>query len=111
MKKIAPLASKAEAAQARCQSKNVLATSRQKAKAAEEAAFGSEELIKHKGHTLTDGTKGNPHFQTDGKYGHTFWVGAAAIVGSLLDPFDAISGELASDGSDMLLPGGVPAIR
>jgi len=45
---------------------------------------------------LPDGTKGRPHYQTPDKLGHTFWS-ILAIIGNLIDPFDAISGELASD--------------
>lgn len=49
--------------------------------------------MRHQGHNLPGGSTGRPHFQTDGKYGHTFW-GSAVGLFSLLDPFDAISGEL-----------------
>lgn len=104
MKKISSLGSKSSAVQARQQGQNVLATSRQQAKAIENAAHGGQDLMRHKGHNLPDGSTGRPHFQTEGKYGHTFWGAAIGLLGSLLDPFDAISGELSSD--DMLYPDG-----
>lgn len=104
MQKIASLGSKSAAVQARRQGENVLAASRQQAKAIENAAFGGQDLLRHKGHDLPDGNIGRPHFQTEGQYGHTFWGAAIGVIGGLLDPFDAISGELASD--DMLYPDG-----
>ncbi len=95
-KKSASLASKKAAVLARRQGKNVLAKSRQEAKAIERAAHGGQDLMRHQGHDLPGGGTGRPHFQTGGKYGHTFWGTAVGLVGSLLDPFDAISGELAN---------------
>ena len=90
--------SKADAQRARKQGENVLATSRQKAGEIERGANNGNGLLKHKGHDLRSGGKGEPHYQTDGKYGHTFWGSAAGILGGLvedmLDPFGAISGEL-----------------
>jgi hypothetical protein len=101
-KKISKLGSSAAARLARRQGKNVLAPSRQAAKAIERGAFdGAEDVLRHKGHDLVDGAKGLPHYQTPGKYGHTFWGGVLGIVGSLLDPFDAISGELGDPEADM----------
>ena len=91
--KVAPLFSKAAAVEARKHGENVLAESRQLAKAIERANAGGQDILRHKGHTLPDGSQGMPHYQTPKKPGHTFW-GILGLLGSLLDPFDAISGEL-----------------
>lgn len=100
--KISSLGSTTAARLARRQGQNVLAPDRQAAKAIERGAFGgAEDVLRHKGHDLADGGKGMPHFQTPGKYGHTFWGGVLGFFGSLLDPFDAISGELANPEADM----------
>lgn len=67
---------------------NVLADSRQLARQIETAAHGKDNLLKHKGHELPDGSVGKPHFQTDGSKGHTFWgIVTAALLGAadLLD--------------------------
>ncbi len=101
-RKLYSLASAAAARRARRQSLNVLARSRQEAKAIERGAFGgAEDVLRHKGYDLADGAKGMPHFQTPGEYGHTIWGGVLGFLGSLLDPFDAISGELANSEADM----------
>ena len=43
----------------------------------------------------------SPHAQTPGHPGHTAWTTTAiCTIGSLLDPFDAISGELADGTSE-----------
>ena len=60
--------------------------------------------MKHKGHDLSGGGKGAPHYQTDGKYGHTFWQVAAVFGLNLLNPVDMIAGELCGD--DTLYPDG-----
>ena len=100
--KISKLASTAAARQARRQGKNVLVADRQAAKALERSAFGgSRDLLRHTGHELQDGSRGMPHFQTSGKIGHTFWGGVLGTIGSLFDPFDAFSGELAGPEDDM----------
>jgi RHS repeat-associated protein len=98
-KKVCALGSKSAASEARKRGENVLAKSRQMAKAIEEAASGgTQDVLRHSGHELPNGSKGMPHFQTPGKPGHTFW-GAAVLGGllELLDPFDAVSGELTGD--------------
>lgn len=67
---------------------NVLADSRQMARQIETAAHGKDNLLRHKGHELPDGSVGKPHFQTDGSKGHTFWgVVTATLLGAadLLD--------------------------
>lgn len=58
--------------------------------------------MQHKGHDLKDGSKGDPHFQTEGVNGHTFWgsqsgaipIGMLAEV--LIIPFLATPSTLAS---------------
>lgn len=103
IKKISSIYSTAVAREARRQGENVLAPTKQAAKAIERGAFGGkEDVLKHKGHDLANGTTGNPHFQTPGKSGHTFWSGAVGFMGSLIDPFNSISGELAGPEYDML---------
>jgi RHS repeat-associated protein len=100
-KKLSSLGSSAAARQARRQGQNVLAPNRQAAKAIERGAFGgAEDVLRHKGHDLADRAKGMPHFQTPRKRGHTFWGGVLGFLVSLLDPFDAISGELANPEED-----------
>ena len=51
---------------------------------------------------MGDGAKGMPHFQTPGKPGHTFWGGVLGFLGSLLNQFGAISGDLAGPEDDMI---------
>jgi RHS repeat-associated protein len=96
-KKICSLGSTTEARTARRQGEDVLARDRQMAKAIEKGSFGGQDIMRHRGHGLPDGSTGRPHFQTSGEPGHTFWGSMLGILGGLLDPFDAISGELASD--------------
>ncbi len=93
------LYSKADAVRAREAGKDIQAASRQAAHEIEQANAGGKRIEKHEGHDLGEGRTGRPHYQTPGKRGHTFW-GLVATVGSLVDPFDAISGELSDD--DML---------
>lgn len=83
--------------EARKQGENLLARNRQCSGEIEAAQSGARQnIVRHKGHQLPDGSRGLPHYQTPGKPGHTFWKGIV-FVGGLLDPFDAISGELARD--------------
>lgn len=96
MKRVKPLYSKAEAVMSRMAGENVEAASRQSAKEIERAVADGNSLLRHKGHDLPNGGTGRPHFQTEGKWGHTFWTGVGLVV-SLLDPFDSIAGELATD--------------
>lgn len=91
--------SPADARRARKQGENVLARNQQTAKAIERGISEGEEVLRHKGHRLPDGSRGRPHYQTRGRPGHTFWS-IVAFIGTLLDPFAAISGELSPD--DML---------
>jgi hypothetical protein len=102
--RLAPLAEKAAAVEARKAGDNVLAETRQMAKAIERANAGGGAVERHAGHDLADGSKGMSHYQTPGKPGHTFWLGLLlgidSMLASLLDPLDAISGELDSDIED-----------
>jgi hypothetical protein len=76
----------------------------QAAKAVEKAAHGGgRDMLRHTGHSLKNGGTGGPHYQTNGVIGHTFWGGLGPFLVSMLNPFDAISGELGSD--DMLEDG------
>jgi RHS repeat-associated protein len=97
---VGPLASKAAAVEARKAGENVLAETRQMAKAIERANAGGAPVERHVGHDLADGAKGMPHYQTPGMPGHTFWMGILGLLDSmladLLNPLDAISGELDS---------------
>jgi hypothetical protein len=80
---------------------NVKAINEQTAGAIEKAARNGDPrgILKHKGHELSDGSKGMPHYQTDGVPGHTFW---GTVIGflTLFDPTDAISGELSNPEED-----------
>ncbi len=78
---------------------NILADSRQVAKQIETAAHGKDNLLKHRGHELPDGSVGKPHFQTDGSKGHTFWgvvtvtlLGAADLLDKAAYAADLIEG-------------------
>ncbi len=98
-KKVANIFTKKAAIKARKQGENVIMKNRTIAKAVEIAANGKAELLRHEGHELADGTVGNPHFQTNGKIGHSFWgdITVYSIIGALFDPFDSIMGEIATD--------------
>ena len=99
-----------EAVRARRNGQNMLPENKQVSEAIEKAAGGGSKgkggrknkKPRHKGHDLPDGTKGSPHHQTDGVRGHSIWGGIIVFIGSLLDPFDAISGELAGPEDDMI---------
>ncbi|QTA84136.1 RHS repeat domain-containing protein [Desulfonema magnum] len=109
--------SKKKAVKARRDGQNVLSKNKQSAHEIEVAARNgnTKDILRHKGHELRDADrnilrgndgsplKGRPHYQTDGINGHSFWTGIIGIIGSLLDPFDAIAGELARD-EDYLNP-------
>jgi RHS repeat-associated protein len=92
--KIAPLFSTAAARAARQRGENVLAAGgRQAAGAIERGAFGGcKQTLKHEGHELATGSKGLPHFQTEGRFGHTFWGGVGSIIFALF-PFLGEGGE------------------
>ena len=101
-KKVKPLFSIKAAQKARDKGNNVLANRCQTGKAIEKGL--SNDPIKHKAHNLKDGSKGMPHYQTNGKSGHTFTSGGiSTFLFELLDPFDAISGEIASEDEYMCI--------
>ena len=103
MKKVKALFSDDELRQARKAGQNVLVNgTRQQAHQIENGASEGSTIVKHSGHELGGGARGRPHYQTPGRSGHTFWSGALATIGSLLDPFDASA--TAEPGDDMILP-------
>ncbi|MGB4894544.1 MAG: RHS repeat-associated core domain-containing protein [Nitrospira sp.] len=103
MKKVKALFSDEEMRQARKQGENVLVNgTRQKAHQVENGASNGSTIVKHSGHDFGGGARGRPHFQTPGRSGHTFWSGAAAAIGSLIDPFDASA--TAGREDDMIIP-------
>ncbi|MBL8481305.1 MAG: RHS domain-containing protein [Rhodocyclaceae bacterium] len=65
---------KADAVAARKAEENVQANTRQLAKQIETASNDGKEVVRHKGHDLQNGESGLPHYQTDGRRGHTFWL-------------------------------------
>jgi RHS repeat-associated protein len=80
------LRDKADAVAARLAGENVITATSQHARQVEVAAHGAGNgLLKHKGHKLEDGSKGMPHYQTDGKPGHTFWGQRGGILPELLE--------------------------
>ncbi len=74
---------------------NVKAANKQTAKSIELAARDGNpcNIMRHKGHDLSNGSKGMPHYQTDNVFGHTFWSGVVFLI-SIFDPTDALTGEL-----------------
>ncbi|MFI8718411.1 RHS repeat domain-containing protein [Stenotrophomonas sp. NPDC077464] len=87
MRKLSRL-TKEQAINARRAEQNIVADRRQVGSQIETASTGGRaEQLKHKSHDLEDGSKGLPHYQTEGKRGHTFWgklsVAAAAASGAM----------------------------
>ncbi|MCW1979510.1 RHS repeat domain-containing protein [Xanthomonas campestris] len=77
-----------QAVRARRADQNVVADRRQAASQIETASRGGRDgQLKHAAHELEDGTKGLPHYQTEGKRGHTFWgklsIATIAAAGAL----------------------------
>ncbi|MBT2143981.1 MULTISPECIES: RHS repeat-associated core domain-containing protein [unclassified Rhodanobacter] len=76
-----------QAIRARRAEQNIVGDRRQISSGVERAAHGSDGQLKHVGHELKDGSKGLPHYQTEGKTGHSFWgkvsVVAASFAGAL----------------------------
>jgi hypothetical protein len=93
--------SKREAVLARRKGYSTWSRSKQAARQSGEAAFGKENLLRHRGHILKSGKKGYPHYQTEGRFGHSSWgkMGGAVIggvaFGSMIGPFDASAEALA----------------
>lgn len=103
MKKVKALFSDEELRQSRKQGEKILVNgTSQKAHQVESGASDGSAIVKHSGHDLGGGARGRPHYQTPGRSGHTFWSGAAAAIGSLIDPFDASA--TAGSEDDMILP-------
>jgi len=83
MRKVSRLTQE-QAVRARRGGQNVLVDRRQVASQIETAARGGREgQLKHAGHELDDRGKGLPHYQTENKYGHTFWGKVSAAAGAL----------------------------
>jgi RHS repeat-associated protein len=72
-----------QAIQARRSGENVVADRRQVASGIESAAHGRGGQLKHSAHELEDGAKGLPHYQTEGKMGHSFW-GKVSVAAAFL---------------------------
>ena len=97
--------SKEGAVQARRAGENVQAPTRQAAQQVErQMSSNPSDLKKHKGHDLKDengnktGEKGRPHFQTEGKTGHTFWsiAGVLAAMEGAVEALDQLTNPLAA---------------
>lgn len=83
---VGTLRDKADAVAARLRGDNVMTATSQHARQVEVAAHGAgDALLRHKGHKLEDGSTGMPHYQTDGKPGHTFWGQGGGILPELLE--------------------------
>ena len=84
---------KKHAIQARQRGENVQAVSRQVAGQIKRGAAGNpNDVIRHSGHKLKDGSgkTGSPHFQTEGKTGHTFYSAASATLGTAIVALEAL---------------------
>jgi RHS repeat-associated protein len=93
------LASHAEAVAARKAGENVQMVYRSSAKAVETAANGGDakNILRHDGHQLPNGGTGNPHFQTEGTRGHTFWGKLSAVYIGLSEGMDVAKREILED--------------
>ncbi|MDZ7925491.1 MAG: hypothetical protein U5M23_15905 [Marinagarivorans sp.] len=80
-----------QAVKARQEGLNVLGDRKQVANQIETKAFGKEAQMQHKGHDLGDGTTGKPHFQTEGKHGHTFWSILSVVAIATADALDKVA--------------------
>jgi len=78
---------KAGAVMARRAGENVQAATKSNAKQIEIASRNgrTNEILQHSGHELKDGSVGDPHFQTDGVSGHTFWGEMGGALPELLE--------------------------
>lgn len=92
MQKVARL-TREQAIRARKAEQNIVGDRRQVSSGIESAAHGTDGQLKHAAHELEDGSKGLPHYQTDGKSGHAFWgkvsVAAASVASALNQVADA----------------------
>jgi hypothetical protein len=82
---VGKLRDKADAVAARRAGGNVVAKTKSDAKQIEVAAHGKDGLMRHEGHELKDGSTGNPHFQSEGETGHTFWGQLGGALPELLE--------------------------
>ena len=99
MKKIRTLSDEAVAREARRSGENVKMTSRQGAGRVERSNVSDPtSVLRHKGHDMPDGTRGSPHYQTEGTPGHTFWGMAAVTLGSVLEILDQMTNIFNDDG-------------
>ena len=120
------VSTKAEAVMARKQGETVVMQTKRQAKQIEEALNRGDKsnILRHKGHELRDGSTGLPHYQTEGKQGHSMWgkiFGGASAIGLGLGASDADASQVPSNGGgtgtawrdvgdfviDLLVPGGV----
>jgi RHS repeat-associated protein len=89
--------SEQEARQIRRQGGNVLGPNRQAAGRLERsAARDPNDVLRHPGHPLRDeagnptGARGRPHFQSEGRPGHTFWGAVAGGLAAALEFADEV---------------------
>lgn len=90
MRRIARL-SEEQAVAARRVEKNVLADRQSLSASIERKAFPEEDQLRHKGHDLGDGATGKPHYQTEGKRGHTFWGIIATVTSAAAASLDNVA--------------------
>ena len=90
MRKVARITQE-QAVRARRGGENVVADRRQAASQIETAANGAEGQLKHAGHELKDGSKGLPHYQTEGTQGHTFWGKLSVATVAVADALDQVA--------------------
>lgn len=83
--------SKERAVIARRQGQNIQAETRQLAHEIETAANGKADQLKHAAHELEDGSRGLPHYQTEGVRGHAFWGSMASVLAWTADGLDDLS--------------------
>jgi len=79
------------AIQARRSGDNIVADRRQVASGIETAAHGRNGQLKHAAHELDDGAKGLPHYQSEGKMGHSFWGKVSVAAASLATGLDQVA--------------------
>jgi RHS repeat-associated protein len=102
-RRLRSLSSSQAAVEARRREENVrVSGGRQAARQVERAAASNpDDVLRHSGHKLKGGGQGRSHYQTEGKRGHTFYDGGAAILGGLavgLDVLDKATNPLNDSG-------------